>query len=398
MHDVIVIGAGPSGSTAARFLAKSGLDVCLIDKDEFPRDKPCGGGFSRSIIDDFSYLKSRTTEFLKGVARLGVLHSPNRHIVLEGRVDMALALRMDFDYVLFQEAVSAGASTFTNTRAKKVSVHDTKVSVELANGETVQGKIIIGADGVTSMVAREVGLNKRWPSSSVTACRVCEVPASTQDILDRYSNDLKYHFFANFGNQPGYGWIFPKQETINIGLGIVGTHARGLPRTFDIFVGYLKKRDFLPKNADVSASKGALVPTAGPIKQTVVDRCLLVGDSAGHVSPLTGGGIGHAMKAGRYAAQVAAHAIETDSMDATSLEEYQSLWQSDFGRGLQKQLVAQKVFTSPFTNLLFHIGSKDDKIQEIVSDSMAESSGGDIDVKQLTYRTLVVCLREAFNL
>jgi geranylgeranyl reductase family protein len=398
MHDIIVIGAGPSGSTAARFLAKSGLDVCLIDKDEFPRDKPCGGGFSRSIIDDFSYLKSRTTEFLKGVARLGVLHSPNRHIVLEGRVDMALALRMDFDYVLFQEAVSAGASTFTNTRAKKVSVHDTKVSVELANGETVQGKIIIGADGVTSMVAREVGLNKRWPSSSVTACRVCEVPASTQDILDRYSNDLKYHFFANFGNQPGYGWIFPKQETINIGLGIVGTHARGLPRTFDIFVRYLKKRDFLPKNADVSASKGALVPTAGPIKQTVVDRCLLVGDSAGHVSPLTGGGIGHAMKAGRYAAQVAAHAIETDSMDATSLEEYQSLWQSDFGSGLQKQLVAQKVFTSSFTNLLFHIGSKDDKIQEIVSDSMAESSGGDIDVKQLTYRTLVVCLREAFKL
>ena len=398
MFDVIVIGAGPGGSTATRFLAMSGLDVCLIDKEEFPRDKPCGGGFSRSIIDDFPYLKSRTTEFLKGIARIGVLHSPNRRIVLEGRVDMALALRTDFDYVLFQEAVSAGASPLTNARAKKVSVHDTKVSVELANGKTVEGKIMIGADGVTSMVAREVGLNKRWPSSSVTACRVCEVPASTQDILDRYSSDLKYHFFTNFGNQPGYGWIFPKQETINIGLGIVGTHARGLPRMFDAFVRYLKKRDLLPENADVSTPKGALVPTSGPIRQTIIDRCLLVGDSAGQVSPLTGGGIGNAMKAGRYAAQVVDQAIEHDSMDTTSLEEYQSLWQSDFGGGLQKQLVAQKVFTSPFTNLLFHIGSKDDRIQEIVSDSMDESSGGEIDVKQLAYRALVVCLREAFKL
>ena len=398
MFDVIVIGAGPGGSTAARFLAMSGLDVCLIDKDEFPRDKPCGGGFSRSIIDDFSYLKSRTAEFLKGIAKVGVLHSPNRQIVLEGSVDMALALRLDFDYVLFQEATSAGVSLFTNSRAKKVSVHDTEVSVELANGKTVQGKIIIAADGVTSMVAREVGLNKRWPSSSVTACRVCEVPASTQDILDRYTSDLKYHFFANFGNQPGYGWIFPKQETINIGLGIVGTHARGLPRAFDAFVKFLKRRNFLPENADLSTSKGALVPTAGPIKQTVVDRCMLVGDSAGQVSPLTGGGIGHAMKAGRYAAQVAAHAIENDSMDATSLEKYQNLWQSDFGGGLQKQLIAQKVFTSPFANLLFQIGSKDEKIQDIVSESLAESSGGEIDVKQLTFRTLVVCLREALKL
>jgi geranylgeranyl reductase family protein len=398
MYDVIVIGAGPGGSTAARSLAMSGLDVCLIDKDEFPRDKPCGGGFSRSIIDDFSYLKPRTTEFLKGVARIGVLHSPNRRIILEGRVDMALALRMDFDYVLFQEAVSAGASSFTNARAKKVFVHDTKVSVELANGKTVEGKIIIGADGVTSMVAREVGLNKRWPSSSVTACKVCEVPASTQDILNRYSSDLKYHFYTNFGNQPGYGWIFPKQETINIGLGIVGTYARGLPRAFDTFVEFLKRKDFLPENADLSTSKGALVPTAGPIKQTIVDRCLLVGDSAGQVSPLTGGGIGHAMTAGRYAAKVATHAIENDSMNATSLEEYQSLWQSDFGGGLQKQLIAQKVFTSPFANLLFQIGSKDERIQEIVSESLAESSGGEIDVRQLTYRTLVVCLREAFKL
>ena len=83
MHDVIVIGAGPGGATVSRYLASLGLEVLMIDKDSFPRDKPCGGGFSQTIIDDFSYLKSRARDFLKGIARVGVIHSPNRRITLE---------------------------------------------------------------------------------------------------------------------------------------------------------------------------------------------------------------------------------------------------------------------------------------------------------------------------
>jgi digeranylgeranylglycerophospholipid reductase len=398
MYDVIVIGAGPGGATVSRYLAKQGLDVCMIDKDTFPRDKPCGGGFSRTIIDDFSYLKPRAPDFMKGIARVGVLHSPNRQIVLEGRVDMAVTLRTDFDNVLFEEALSAGAEPLTGIRAKKVNIKNTEVTVELSGGESLRGQIVIGSDGVTSMVARETQLNKRWQSSSVTACRVCEVPASTQDILDRYTDDLKYHFFANLGGQPGYGWIFPKEDTINIGLGIVGTHSQGLPSRFDAFVRYLKKKDLLPQSSDLSRAKGALVPTAGPIKQTVTDRCILLGDSAGHVSPITGGGISYAMRAARYASYVVTNAIEHGTLDAATLSRYHRLWQSDFGNEFRNQLLAQKIFTSPFTDLLFHIGSKDKKIQEIVSESMAESSDEEIDVKQLASRAMMVCLREALRL
>ncbi|MBY8996383.1 MAG: NAD(P)/FAD-dependent oxidoreductase [Candidatus Thorarchaeota archaeon] len=398
MYDVVVIGAGPGGATVSRSMAKLGLDVCMIDKDTFPRDKPCGGGFSRTIIDEFAYLKPRAPDFMKGVAKVGVIHSPNRQVVLEGKVDMAVTLRADFDNVLFEEAVSAGSLPLNGRRAKKVIIHDDCVTIDLAGGKSVQGKVVIGADGVTSMVARETQLNKRWPSSSISACRVCEVPASTQDILDRYTDDLKYHFFANLGGQPGYGWIFPKEDTINVGLGIVGTHAQGLPSKFDAFVRFLKMKDLLPQTSDLSGAEGALVPTAGPIKQTVADRCILLGDSAGHVSPLTGGGIAYAMKAARFAAHVVASALENNSLDAVTLSKYQHLWQSHFGDEFRNQLLAQKIFTSPFTDLLFHIGSKDEKIQEIVSESMAESSDGDLDVKQLALRTLKVCLREALRL
>ncbi|MFW9789440.1 MAG: geranylgeranyl reductase family protein [Candidatus Thorarchaeota archaeon] len=397
MYDVVVIGAGPGGATAARALAKNGLEVCLIDKDRFPRDKPCGGGFSQGIIDEFSYLKPRTDEFLKGVARVGVLHSPNRRIVLEGRVDMAVTLRIDFDNVLFEEAVSAGAIPLTETRAKMIHIKDDCVTIDLAGGEHIRGKMIVGADGVTSMVARETDLNRSWPKSSITACRVCEVPASTSDILDRYTKDLKYHFFANLGGQPGYAWLFPKTETINVGLGLVSTHAKGLPRLFDAFVKYLKRRDLLPDSSDLTSAKGALVPTGGPIDQTVTDRCILLGDSAGHVSPLTGGGIVYAMRAARSASQVITSAIENETLDAGSLGKYQELWQSEFGKDFRNQLLAQRVFTSPFTDLLFHIGSKDEKIQAMVSESMSETSEGEIDVLKLALRTLKVCLREVFS-
>ncbi|MHA2360130.1 MAG: lycopene cyclase family protein, partial [Candidatus Thorarchaeota archaeon] len=198
--------------------------------------------------------------------------------------------------------------------------------------------------------------------------------------------------------QPGYGWIFPKRETINVGLGIVGTHSQGLSRVFASFVRFLKQRDLLLKDSDLSSAKGGLVPTGGPIQQTVRNRCILLGDSAGQVSPLTGGGIVYAMRAARYAAHVIAGALENNSTDESTLQKYQQLWKSDFGGEFKNQLIAQKIFTGSFTDVLFKIGSKDKKIQEMVSESMSESGEGDIDVKALVLRTLFVCLREALKL
>ncbi|MFW9768357.1 MAG: geranylgeranyl reductase family protein [Candidatus Thorarchaeota archaeon] len=397
MYDVIVIGAGPGGATASRYLATLGLEVLMIDKDTFPRDKPCGGGFSKTIIDEFTYLRPRVHEFLKGIARVGMIHSPNRQITLQGRVDMAVTLRTDFDNVLYEDAVSAGAEPLVNTRVKHVRIKEDCVIVEHTGSNSVQGKVVIGADGVTSMVARETNLNKRWPSSSLTACRVCEVPTKNKDIIDRYTEDLKYHFFANLGGKPGYGWIFPKEETINVGLGFVGPHSAGLPRIFEAFVKYLKKRNLLKEDSDLSNAKGALVPTGGAIQNTVLDRCVLLGDAAGHVSPLTGGGIVYAMKAARYAAHIIADSLENDTIDAVSLMRYQRLWKSDFGNEFRNQLIAQKVFTSPFADVLFKIGSKDQKIQDMVSEAMSESNEGEIEVSQLALRTLYVCLREALK-
>lgn len=397
MYDVAVIGAGPAGATAARFLAKFGLKVCLIDKDQFPRDKPCGGGFSQGLIDDFPYLKKRTDEFLKGIARVGILHSPNLRIDFQGRVDMAVTLREDFDNVLLESAIEQGLVPMLGDRVTNLKFKDDFYEVGLKEGQSIKASVVIGADGVSSMTARKSGLNTKWPSSKITACRVAEVPMKYEDIIERYTEDLHYHFFANLGGLPGYGWIFPKQDTINIGLGIVANHAHGLPRIFDAFVRYLKKKNLLRADSDISKAKGALVPTGGPIDQSYVERCLLVGDSAGMVSPLTGGGIAYAMRAARLASHVIVKALEQGTDSPKSLQSYERLWREDFGNDFRGQLLAQRLFTSPFTDLLFEIGNRDTKLQEIVSEGMAESSNEGIDVKLLAYRTILVCIKAAFG-
>ena len=124
---------------------------------------------------------------------------------------------------------------------------------------------------------------------------------------------------------------------------------------------------------------------------------LLVGDSAGMVNPMTGGGIAYAMRAARTAASVLVIGLENDTLGAGTLSEYQRGWYKDFGKEIPSMLLAQRVFTGPFTDLLFTIGSKDEKIQSMVSDSLSETSDKKLDIKSLVSRPLHVCLREALT-
>lgn len=396
MYDVVVVGAGPAGSTAARYLAKEGYDVALVDKSHFPRDKPCGGGFSYALINDFGYLRKHESRFLDGICKIGVLHSPNREICLRGNVDMAVALRFKFDNVLFEEAVDAGAHVLAGVRVRSV-LTDSKGATIITTGESpIKGSMVIGADGVGSQVARHLGLHERWHSSAITACRVAEVPSTERFIDDVYGAEKEYHFYVNLGGHPGYGWVFPKSQTVNVGLGIVGSHSRGLPLIFNRYICLLKKEGLLSKDADLSGARGALVPTRGPIQSTVVDRGLVVGDSAGMVSPLTGGGIHYAMRAARMAAEVVSECLELDQLDSESLSAYERMWKADFGNDMRPMRVAQKLFTGVFAGLLFEIGNNDEGIRAMASEAMAES--GSVTATGLAAQALKVVLKRVLHI
>jgi hypothetical protein len=103
------------------------------------------------------------------------------------------------------------------------------------------------------------------------------------------------------------------------------------------------------------------------------------------------------MRAAKHATSILTLALEEDDLSASILSEYETLWRRDFGNDFKHQLLAQKIFTSPFTDVLFEIGKRDSKIQDIVSEAMAESSQGEVDIKRLVLRTLFVCLKAAFG-
>jgi flavin-dependent dehydrogenase len=219
----------------------------------------------------------------------------------------------------------------------------------------------------------------------------------TKLITDFYGMDREYSFYACVGGQPGYGWVFPKQHTVNVGLGVVGPHSRGLSLKFRSFLRMLERKEMIPNGSHNVVLRGALVPTGGPVPRSFCDRCLLVGDSAGMVNPLTGGGIAYSMRAGRYAAAVLSDCIESQIYDASSLSRYEHLWREDFGKEMKRLLVAQRLFTSPFVGVMFHIGSRDSTVQAIVAEAMAKSHESQVDLRRLGTRVLYVCLREALH-
>ncbi|MCF2137970.1 MAG: NAD(P)/FAD-dependent oxidoreductase [Candidatus Thorarchaeota archaeon] len=397
MYDVIVVGAGPAGATAAYYLARLGHSVALVDKAIFPRDKPCGGGINPKLASDFPHLRPRLGDFIEVSSHSAVLHSPNRLIAMRSDTDLDMVLRTKFDAALYETAVEQGATPIVGERVRSVIFGKQSVKVTLAGGTGIEGAAIIGADGVGSIIAREAGLHKRWPSTAITACWVAEVPMSESDIITAYTEDRETHFFANFGGLPGYAWIFPKRTTVNVGLGIVGTHAAGLPERFRGFVKFLVKTDRLPRNPDLASARGALVPTGGPIAQTYAHRTLLVGDSAGMVNPITGGGIHYAMVAAKYAAFVLSRGLELGDLTDSALAVYQRLWMQDFGNDFSSLLKVQKVVTSDFIDVLLEIGNRDERLQHMVSQAMAGHEQSEISVSRLLLRAIHVILREALT-
>lgn len=323
-YDVIVVGAGPAGSTAARYAAAGGASVLMLEKDrDVGYPVRCGEAVSHEGLVQFlepdpKFIASTVTKFR--------LVAPNGKSVvprLDG-VGYVLERRM-FDYELAKVAASKGAEVVTKAYAydlvknSKGEACGVRALIKDAKVE-IRGRIVVGADGVESRVGKWAGID--------TTCHIRDMESCAQMTISgiEVDEDVLDFYFGDQVSPGGYLWVFPKgKNSANVGIGISVECAKQKSA-----IRYLK--DFVDRKypgAAILTHIAGGVPCAKTCDTIVKNRVMLVGDAAHQVNPTSGGGIISGMIGGMLAGELAAEAIKND--DFSMLAEYQKRWHKRLG-------------------------------------------------------------------
>lgn len=327
-YDVIVVGSGPAGGTAARYAAKRGLKVLLLDKrEEIGVPVQCGEYVAENDevkaifphvtdLDDLMVVPHRVRQIDSPVIRIWSPKGRRYDIPFHG-----YTVRRDkMDQGIAEQAVEEGAALLTETVVTKVRGREVTT-----NRGTFEGTVVIGCDGPRSTVAQSVGLP--WPVSA---------PAMSTTADGDFGNATDM-FFGNLA-PGGYAWIIPKGSCANVGLG-----------TWERFHGNLRALyDKFLHDRDIEGGKatGGYVPVLGTVARTVAGNAVLAGDSAGMVMATNGGGINVSMIAGRIAGMSAADHI----LGGAPLEDYERRWRAvlydPLDQGVRIKHLADRFFGS----------------------------------------------------
>jgi digeranylgeranylglycerophospholipid reductase len=346
-YDVVVVGAGPAGSTAAYAAAINGASVLMLDRRrELGVPVQCGEALSEDILNELKIKPDPQwaigrTNAVKIVSPSGIeIRISERKVT--GKVGYVLNRKV-FDKFLAVRAAKVGADVMVGTYVDGLIIEDGRPQGVKAWGVDgkleVSAKVIIAADGVGSRVARWVGLN--------TTLKLDDIESGIQFQMvgvDFESPSMTEFYLGSKIAPGGYAWVFPKGEDMaNVGLGVLGSRTERRP------IEYL--RDFVARMPNLSKGKvveinGGGDPVSGPLKKTVKDNLLVVGDAARHVNALTGGGIDSAMRAGNIAGEVAAKAVSEGNTSEKRLSEYEKRWREQMGKRLERYLKAKNVLVS----------------------------------------------------
>ena len=314
--DVAVIGAGPAGSITAGEIAKKGFNVLLIEKDVFPgQTNVCAGGIDRWVVDEFK---------LGDIVEKEILGS-RYHFpwgVEEYDANAATVHRNSFDNRLAREAEDAGAQLITNTAACDVMRGNGCLKVGIKEKEKgkevlVKTKIVVFADGPNTL-AHNFGIGFEIRPDTVSESTILEIEWKNNPM------DCSEFFFSHDISPWGYGWIFPKRDTLNIGVGCLYSKLQWNILGHLIF--FFSNLGELIKEKRIIRFTSALVPLV-PAKRIYAERMFVVGDAAGMVDPFYGGGISYAIQGGKIAAKVALDALKEVNFSEDFLSEYQKKWE-----------------------------------------------------------------------
>ncbi|MEV5597814.1 geranylgeranyl reductase family protein [Streptomyces sp. NPDC052496] len=307
--DVVVVGAGPAGASAAYAAACTGRRVLLLEKAELPRYKTCGGGIigpSRDALPPGFDLPLRDRVHAVTFTLNGKLTRTRR----SKNMLFGLINRPEFDAQLVKTAQDAGAELRTGVTVSRVEQHGSAVpdrrtvAVVLADGEVVLARAVVGADGSASRIGAHVGVKMDQVDLGLEA----EIP-----VPPTVAEDWAGRVLVDWGPIPGsYGWVFPKGDTLTVGVISARGEGAATKRYLDDFIGRLGLAGFEP-----SISSGHLTRCRADDSPLSRGRVLVCGDAAGLLEPWTREGISFALRSGRLAGEWAARVSEAhDAVDA----------------------------------------------------------------------------------
>jgi geranylgeranyl reductase family protein len=355
MVDVIVVGAGPAGSTAARTLARRGLRVQLLERARFPRNKPCGGGITMRALGRFPWLGPALHRITTHhVSRLHLEGPSGRSVVLTSDAPAVLLIRrLEFDELLARLASESGAELVEGAWVSQVSADGDAVAVTTRDGREFRGRYLVAADGVNGVVTRRLGLHPGWDADSVALDMMEETPSEVLRTAEPGTLWVAY----GHGGTDGYGYIFPKREHVNVGIGCLLSYFRERIQITPYemqqrFVEDLRRRGMLDGASSRACFTPCHIPVGGPIRQTARGPVLVVGDAGGFVNAYTAEGIYYAMVSGDLAGRAIADAeVEDHPRRGSDVgHRYVSAWRREIWPELRDSLLIQKY--------LFHEASR----------------------------------------
>jgi geranylgeranyl reductase family protein len=391
--DVIVVGAGPGGSTTASYLARSSKSVLLIDKAKFPRDKTCGdalSGKSMKVLRELGLvdeIKKLPHAKIYGVT----FSSPSGHVVSipflnsDPSRDEGVGYcmrRIHTDNMFFNCAKRLGAKVLEQFQVQSLIFENNKVigvkGLDLNTKEQKEfyAKVVVGADGVNSTVAREV----LGEEAKLDPNHSCDAIRCYYSGIKNLTNNIEIHFINSI--QPGYFWIFPVEDSIaNVGLGLLSSDLNKKIQTekkslISLFNDVIKNEPVL-KDRFLDAKPlgpitGWRLPFGSKRRKIAGNGWLLVGDAASLVDPFSGEGVGNATTSGKFAAQTIIEAFGINDFSYNTLSKYEKLVWGELGAELQTSYSMQKIGRFKFLlDRIIYKAATDPKIKEFISNSLA---------------------------
>ena len=379
--DIVVCGAGPGGSMAARYCAEGGLDTILIEKKaEIGAPLRCAEGVSKSWLDEVGIEADPT--WIRADMKGAIIKSPQgtTYQLDESKAGNEVGYVLErhlFDKYLARKAAEAGAKIMMRTSCTGIIRENGKIvgikAKSMGEEIEIRAKCVVAADGYESQVGRWAGIDTTLKLSDIDSCiqyRMCNI-----DVAPDYCE-----FVIGSVAPGGYVWIFPKGNGVaNVGIGVAGQLCKGnadAKRYLDKFI----ENDPRLNKGQILEIMGGFVSTCPGLDSAIDDNIILVGDAARIIDPITGGGICHACRTGMYAGKVLTECAKTGDFSKSALKPYEKMWRDRMEDKLFRNFMAKEKLAT----------LDDETIDQLIKLIM------DSDIKEVNVYNLLKVIKERF--